>query len=97
MALLDGKVAIVTGGGRGVGRGEAILLAQHGAKVVVNDLGGSHTGDGADKTPAEEVVSVIKDRGGEAVAHYHDRADLPRSEEPLHPALQAVRPLDNVV
>ena len=66
MGLLDGKVAIVTGGGRGVGRGEALELAAQGAKIVVNDLGGSHIGEGADKTPADEVVDIIKQRGGEA-------------------------------
>ena len=70
MGMLDGKVAIVTGAGNGVGRGEAVQLADHGAKVVVNDLGGSVTGEGSDKRAADEVVDVIKKRGGEAVANY---------------------------
>ena len=75
MGMLDGKVAIVTGAGNGVGRGEAVQLADHGAKVVVNDLGGSVTGEGADKSAAETVVDVIKGRGGEAVANYDDVSD----------------------
>ena len=58
MGALDGKVAIVTGAGRGIGRGEALLLASEGAKVVVNDLGGAREGEGADKTPAQEVAGV---------------------------------------
>src|SRR5262245_66391327 len=76
MGLLDGKVAIVTGAGNGVGRGEAIELADQGAKVVVNDLGVSVTGEGADKRTADEVVDVIKGRGGEAAANYDDVADF---------------------
>jgi NAD(P)-dependent dehydrogenase (short-subunit alcohol dehydrogenase family) len=68
MGLLDGKVAIVTGAGHGVGRGEAIQLADEGAKVVVNDLGGSLAGDGADPGPAHGVVHEIIAAGGEAVA-----------------------------
>jgi NAD(P)-dependent dehydrogenase (short-subunit alcohol dehydrogenase family) len=97
MGLLDGKVAIVTGGGRGVGRGEAVQLAAHGAKVVVNDLGGSHTGEGADKSPAEEVASLIRDRGGEAVANYDDVADLAGSKNLVEQAIETFGRLDVVV
>jgi NAD(P)-dependent dehydrogenase (short-subunit alcohol dehydrogenase family) len=64
----DGRVAVVTGGGRGLGRSYALLLASKGAKVVVNDPGGSLAGDGADATPAEDVVREITAAGGEAVA-----------------------------
>jgi NAD(P)-dependent dehydrogenase (short-subunit alcohol dehydrogenase family) len=88
MALLDGKVAIVTGGGRGVGRGEALMLAKHGAKVVVNDLGGSQGGDGADKTPAEEVVGIIKAGGGDAVANYDDVSDFAGAKNLIGQAIE---------
>jgi NAD(P)-dependent dehydrogenase (short-subunit alcohol dehydrogenase family) len=75
MALLDGKVAIVTGAGHGIGRAHALELARHGAKVVVNDLGTSVTGDGADLKAADLTVELIRSRGGEAVANYDDVAD----------------------
>ena len=65
----DGRVAIVTGAGNGLGRAHALLLGSRGAKVVVNDLGGSMHGGGADKSPAERVVAEIKAAGGEAVAN----------------------------
>jgi len=61
----DGRVAIVTGAGNGLGRAHALLLGSRGAKVVVNDLGGSMHGGGADKSPAERVVAEIKAAGGE--------------------------------
>src|SRR6478736_2405191 len=64
----DGRVAVVTGAGRGLGRSYALLLASKGAKVVVNDTGGSLTGDGVDTGPADEVVREINAAGGEAVA-----------------------------
>ena len=66
---LEGKVAIVTGAGRGIGRGEALLLAQEGARVVVNDLGGNPGGEGTDTSPADEVVAEIKKLGSDAVAN----------------------------
>ena len=69
--MLDGKVALVTGAGHGIGRSHALELAKHGAKVVVNDLGGSHTGEGTGRV-ADEVVAIIKARGGEAVADFGD-------------------------
>lgn len=72
MRLFDGKVAIVTGAGRGVGRAEAMLLAEEGAKVVVNDLGGAVDGLGQDTKVADLVVQEIKDAGGEAAANYSD-------------------------
>ena len=64
----DGRVAIVTGGGRGLGRSYALLLASRGAKVIVNDPGGSLDGEGVDSGPAECVVSEITAAGGQAVA-----------------------------
>jgi NAD(P)-dependent dehydrogenase (short-subunit alcohol dehydrogenase family) len=82
----EGRVAVVTGAGRGIGRAHARLLAERGAKVVVNDLGGSMEGDGADAGPAQKVVEEIRAAGGEAVADTHDvstgaagRSSTPRS------------------
>lgn len=74
MGLLDGKVAIVTGAGHGIGRGHALELAKHGAKVVVNDLGTSVSGEGSSQD-ADLTVKLIEGRGGEAVANYEDVAD----------------------
>jgi NAD(P)-dependent dehydrogenase (short-subunit alcohol dehydrogenase family) len=67
--LCEGRVAIVTGAGRGIGREHALSLARHGAKVVVNDVGGAVDGSGGDLTPAEQVVAEIRAAGGEAVAN----------------------------
>lgn len=97
MGLLDGKVAVVTGAGRGIGRGEALELAAQGAKVIVNDLGGSHTGEGSDKRPAEEVVDIIRERGGEAVASYDDISDWGGAENLITSAVDAFGALDVVV
>ena len=67
--LCEGRVAIVTGAARGIGREHALSLARYGAKVVVNDLGGNMDGTGADASPAQQVVDEIKGMGGEAVAN----------------------------
>ncbi|HSS09214.1 MAG TPA: SDR family oxidoreductase [Acidimicrobiales bacterium] len=75
MNTLEGRVAVITGAGRGIGREHALLFAREGAKVVVNDLGGSTDGTGADRTPAQQVVDEIVEAGGEAVANYDDVAD----------------------
>ena len=74
MGLLDGKVAIVTGAGHGIGRGHAMELARQGARVVVNDLGGSVGGEGTSKD-ADLTVKIIESRGGTAIANYEDVAD----------------------
>ena len=97
MGICDGKVAIVTGAGNGVGRGEAIELADQGAKVVVNDLGGSITGDGADQRVADEVVGVIESRGGEAMANYDDVSDHQGAKRIVDTAVDAFGRLDVVV
>ncbi len=76
MGLLEGKVVLITGGGRGIGRECAILSAREGARVVVNDLGGGIHGDGADAGPAQEVVDIIRTEGGEAVANTESVTDL---------------------
>lgn len=75
MGALDGRVAIITGAGRGLGREHALLFAAEGAKVVVNDLGGAADGTGDDRTAAEQVVDEIKAMGGEAVANADSAAD----------------------
>jgi NAD(P)-dependent dehydrogenase (short-subunit alcohol dehydrogenase family) len=96
--LLAGKVAIVTGSGRGIGREEALLMAKHGAKVVVNDLGAHFDGTGqASATPAQEVVAEIKKMGGEAVANGDSVADFKAAKRIIQCALDTFGKLNIVV
>jgi len=94
---LEGKVAIVTGGGRGIGRSESLALAAAGAKVVVNDLGTAADGTGADRGPADEVVAAICEAGGEAVVNYGDVSHLPTGAELVSQALDTYGRLDILV
>ena len=97
MGLLDGKVAIVTGAGRGIGREHALALARAGASVVVNDLGGSLAGDGADATPAESVVAEVEELGIGAVADGENVAEFAGARRLVDHALDAFGRLDILV
>ena len=88
MGLCDGRVAIVTGAGRGIGREHALSLAAHGAKVVVNDLGGNIDGTGGDAGPAQQVVDEIKGMGGEAVANADSVADWEGAQRLINTAIE---------
>ena len=94
---LEGKVAIVTGAGRGIGRGEALLLAQEGARVVVNDLGGNPGGEGQDTSPADEVVAEIKKLGSDAIANYDNVASMEGGERMVKQALDTFGRLDILI
>ncbi|CAN5496924.1 SDR family oxidoreductase [soil metagenome] len=96
MGMLDGKVAIVTGAGHGIGRGHALELAKHGAKVVVNDLGGSVKGEGTGRD-ADLTVDIIKARGGEAVSNYEDVADFDGAGRMVAQAIDAFGSMDVLV
>jgi NAD(P)-dependent dehydrogenase (short-subunit alcohol dehydrogenase family) len=97
MGELQGRVAIITGAGRGIGREHALLFAREGAKVVVNDLGGANDGTGSDATPAQEVVNEIKAMGGEAVANYDNVADWEGAQRMVNAAVETFGDLDILV
>jgi NAD(P)-dependent dehydrogenase (short-subunit alcohol dehydrogenase family) len=89
MGALEGRVAVITGAGRGIGREHALLFAGEGAKVVVNDKGGSVEGSGDDRTQAEQVVHEITEQGGEAIANADDVADWKGGQRLIEAAVDA--------
>ncbi|MHB8682330.1 MAG: SDR family oxidoreductase [Acidimicrobiales bacterium] len=97
MGMLDGKVAIVTGAGRGIGREEALLLAAEGAKVIVNDVGASRAGEGADVHPAEQTVQDIKAAGGDAALNTDDVSSWKGAENLVKQAVDTWGQLDILV
>ena len=97
MGALEGRVAIITGAGRGIGREHALLFAAEGAKVVVNDLGGAPDGGGSDRTAAEQVADEITAMGGEAVANADDVADWEGGQRLINAAVESFGRLDVLV
>ena len=97
MGALDGRVAIITVAGRGLGREHALLFAAEGAKIVVNDLGGANDGSGSDMTPAQQTVSDIKAMGGEAIVNTDNVADWEGSKRMIDSAIEAFGDLDILV
>jgi NAD(P)-dependent dehydrogenase (short-subunit alcohol dehydrogenase family) len=97
VGTLDGRVAIITGAGRGIGREHALFFAAEGAKVVVNDLGGANDGSGTDITPAQEVVETIRAAGGEAIVNGDNVADWEGAQRLINSAVEAFGDLDILV
>jgi NAD(P)-dependent dehydrogenase (short-subunit alcohol dehydrogenase family) len=97
MGICDGRVVIITGAGRGLGREHALAFAAEGAKVVVNDVGASLQGDGNDMSPAQEVVDLIRANGGEAITNGDDIADWEGAGRLVQSAIDTFGGLDTVV
>jgi NAD(P)-dependent dehydrogenase (short-subunit alcohol dehydrogenase family) len=97
MAGVEGRTVVITGAGGGIGREHALLFGEHGAKVVVNDLGGTRDGSGGGNEMADETVQTIKDRGGEAVANYDNVATEEGGASIVQTALDAFGSVDIVV
>jgi NAD(P)-dependent dehydrogenase (short-subunit alcohol dehydrogenase family) len=97
MGTLDGRVAIITGSGRGIGREHALAFAREGAKIVINDLGGANDGTGSDQTPAQQVVEEIRAMGGEAIANGDNVADWEGAQRLVNAAIEAFGDLDILV
>ncbi len=97
MGILDGKSAVVTGAGRGIGRGIAIAMAAAGAKVVVNDLGASLSGEGEEKAPADQVADEILSKGGAAVSNYGSVSDYEQATEMVEQAVSTFGRIDILV
>ena len=95
--LVEGKVALVTGAGRGVGREIARLLAAHGARIIVNDLGGSKTGEGQDQAPARDTVDAIRKAGGHAEVNFGSVASNRAARDMVQQALDCYGQIDIVV
>jgi NAD(P)-dependent dehydrogenase (short-subunit alcohol dehydrogenase family) len=95
--LCEGRVCVVTGAGRGIGKEYALMLAEQGAKVVVNDLGGDRAGEGEDLSPAQEVVAEIEAMGGEAVANGANVADFEAAGAMIHQAIDTYGRIDVLV
>lgn len=93
----DQKVAVVTGAGGGLGKAYALLLASRGARVIVNDLGGSFDGSGSDSTPAQKVVDEIKEHGGEAVANYDSVAEWESAQNIIKTAVDSYGRVDILI
>jgi NAD(P)-dependent dehydrogenase (short-subunit alcohol dehydrogenase family) len=97
MDAMDGRIAVITGAGRGIGREHALLFAREGAKVVVNDFGGAEDGSGSDAGPAHEVVEEIRAMGGEAIASTDDVADFEAAERMIRMAVDTFGDLNVLV
>jgi NAD(P)-dependent dehydrogenase (short-subunit alcohol dehydrogenase family) len=97
MGILEGRVAVITGAGNGIGREHALLFASEGAKLVINDLGGNADGTGADASPATKVAEEIVAAGGEAVANHDDVADFAGAKALVDQAVETYGKLDVLI